>query len=68
MMPHPLICTPFTEFNKRELTAVVSAKHPQHTSRLGLRERLPLFDDIQHFILGAEQPHPHVARLVVDEQ
>jgi hypothetical protein len=54
-MPHPLIYTPFTEFNRRELTAKVSAKYLQHTSCFRLRECLPLLDNSRCFILGAEQ-------------
>jgi hypothetical protein len=56
------------EFSRREFAAVVGAQHAQLAATLRLRRSLRAPDGVRSLSLAAEDHHPHVAGVVIDEQ
>ena len=65
---HPFLVAVLVERGRRDLAAMVRARHAQLVAALDLCCRLLLDDGSLHLILGGEEQHPHEPAIVVDEQ
>jgi hypothetical protein len=65
---HTLVSKVLGEVCRRELTAVVSAEHPQPSPALVIRSHLDLLNGFRRAALLCEESRPHISRGIIYQQ